>query len=328
MRPLTRLALATVAIALALGVAYNAIRLVAGWNHVRAATSLKDAGFVLLCGTGLVLVHRLWRGEQDDASARLRARLAHGFRGNGYVAKARTTWLVLTFGLILPLLSVLAYVMLLPPNPPREFFIAGTLMLSIAFALVAIGPYALERPALAMDASGVRHVFFAHMPWDQVYGVHRRVVDAGRGAPQQILVLGVHAPDRFVPRWRRLWRQPRAHGDLVVPLNILDDAAEAVEQAALALRDRVQPPRYSSWGPGIPPKVLQATRAVEDGVAELQRLLNRLEEASTRAASADPRVKAKGEADGAALTAELDRFMASQSAHTQAVVDWVNRRRP
>jgi hypothetical protein len=203
----------------------------------------------------------------------------------------------------------------------------GLVVVGVALAALML-PYLLRRPALAMDARALSHALYHAVPWSEVVGIQRRSVQPSRGPRQHTLHLGVRDAQRYRRWWHPRWLTGANPDELVVPLNILDEPPEIVEQAALALRDRVSPPRYFAWLPGQSIAGVQAVQTAQAGVGELQRLLDRLDEASKRAESSVPAIRAKGEADVVAICAELDRFSKQQVASASAYLGSVTRGQP
>lgn len=176
------------------------------------------------------------------------------------------------------------------------------LMVTITLVLGATSA-ALQRggrPALVMDGHGLDHAWFGRIPWDQVQGIHFKEVQI-KHTRVFSLVLGVRHPDRFVAQthWAvRLIQNKRRgtgalSGVLEIPLNPLDQPPRQIHAAAMALRQRVQPPLVEHWYPGMD----DADIALADDASTLMADLERMspEQALERLQAMAPRMQASSE---------------------------------
>jgi hypothetical protein len=107
------------------------------------------------------------------------------------------------------------------------------------------------RPTLRMDSDGLAHSLAGEVRWADVIGIALQA-RSFRGMEYHLLVLGLRNPGSVRQSVFARWMMP-ARGQFRFSLKGLDQPPARIHAAALALRDRVEPPRSKFWFPGINP---------------------------------------------------------------------------
>jgi len=127
--------------------------------------------------------------------------------------------------------------------------------LTVVIGLMAASMYRGTRPmTMHMDARGLTHPWYGHIPWTAVHGMNFQEAQA-RGSWVFTMVLGVGSPDLYLVRMPWIVRVMRGRwltagqptGAIPIPLNPLDKPPREIYAAAWALRHRVQPAMLSHW---------------------------------------------------------------------------------
>ena len=162
------------------------------------------------------------------------------------------------------------------------------------------------RPTLVLDADGLRHGLAGEVRWSDVVGLVRTHLGQG-SAEREILVVGLRAPGCVQQRGLARWLTP-SRASMRIMLTGLDQPSERILAAAIALRDRVQPPRQTGWFPGM-------TEAHRRTLAAQQQALARLEGIASGPDPTGPEATREVEE----LLADLDRQRPAHEAEMRAL---------
>jgi hypothetical protein len=276
-----------------------------GWFSMRdalRAASWVDAlvyGLVALAGFlgGLVCSIRLARSDYVRRQHRLKASIAAEPAFVGTRLEARAS-LAKVFGLAVAALLigacgaliVVAEIYAVHRSVFGMFLAPVCLLSSACLGWMALKLRPFGRPTLVMDSDGLSHSLVGEVRWTDVIGIALQARSRG-GAEFDLLVLGLATPGSVRQSTLARWLVP-ARKQMQVSAGGLDQAPARIHAAALALRDRVTPPRSKHWFPGVNPVLL--------GQLERQwAMLDRLDRIAAEAAPRSPAGATRGMEDAA-----------------------------
>jgi hypothetical protein len=291
MRNLARLGLVILAVVLGLVVLFELVRIFVELNlSAPLSTVIRDAAITLACVAGFAvcwLKSRQIGKAQDAEAAAVVAKIAQGFKGSRLEATvSKTAWVLIALVMLL-ILVIPTGVAWLEPSP-RTIAIATLCLLCGVFAGgMFVGYFRAGKPTLVMDGHAFDHAWYGPIRWDQIHGIVLQEIKGQRGGTQQILVMGVAKPGRYLqqtPWVMRLFltrkRRDAAVGDLRIPLKLLNQPAALIHAAALELRGRVSPPLLKFWHPGMAAEQIAMQR-------ETETILERMDQLSASAPAKD-----------------------------------------
>ena len=118
------------------------------------------------------------------------------------------------------------------------------------------------RPTLQMDARGLRHSLVGEVDWEDVVGIDLYQRPA-QGKPWMLHLAAGRVEAVRQQGWSR-WLMPMRRGVLEFGLVGLGREPAEIHAAALALRDRIQPPRNPEWTRGTSLVQLRAMRLMRE----------------------------------------------------------------
>jgi hypothetical protein len=144
----------------------------------------------------------------------------------------------------------------------QGLLVMGMLAVTIYVGFVAISGQPDDTPVLGMDATGLDHVWFGRVPWNQVHGIgleQQELVIQRRTYRVPVLVLGVSHPDRYQARapvavrvgQEEFMGTGATYGELRIPLGPTEERPARVVLVAKGLRDQVAPPTLPGWRVGM-----------------------------------------------------------------------------
>lgn len=161
------------------------------------------------------------------------------------------------------------------------------------------------RPSLVMDSFALDHFLYGPIRWDHIQGAHLREVHI-RGTKLHSLHLLVSSPGRYLanaPWLQRLFltqaRREAAIGEIVLPIQNLDQPPASVNKAFLALRSRTSPPLLEGWMPGASPETIKLLRETRDSLERMEAIVRALETGAVTAEQFNREIEP--------VTAELER---------------------
>ena len=114
------------------------------------------------------------------------------------------------------------------------------------------------RPTLRLDGEGCSHALVGEVAWEDVLGIelYQR---AGQDR-SWMLFLGTESPASIRQHGLARRLMPMRGNRLEFSLKVLDREPAEIHAAALALRDRVEPPRMEGWARGFTPAQIRCLR--------------------------------------------------------------------
>ena len=216
-------------------------------------------------------------------------------------------WPMLLWGALL-LMGLAALGLSLAKNP---FDAAGTLLTSsfvllmLALMPIMLAQYRSGKSSLVMDGFALDHVLYGPIRWDQIQGAHLGEIVL-RGRKIHRLHLLVTKPGRYLtnaPWLQRLFltqkRREAPFGEIVLPIQNLDQPPTLVLKALLALRSRVSPPLLAGWVPGLS---LEAIKLHQESLGSIDQM-----EAITRALEAGAVTPEQASREMEAVAADMGR---------------------
>jgi hypothetical protein len=291
MRNLARLGLVILAVVLGLVVLFELVRILIELNLSAPLTMvIRDAAIVLACTAGFAGCCLKYRqiGKAQEAEATAAAvRTAQAFKGSRLEADARKPLMAVLFLLIAAIFLFPSFLAWMTPSVKMIVIavlgIAGTAYVGA----VLLSYFRSGKPTLVIDGYALDHAWYGPIRWDQIHGLMLQEFKGQRGGTQQILLLGVAKPGRYLqqmPWVMRVFqtrkRRDAAVGDLRIPLKVLDQPAALIHAAALELRGRVSPPLLKHWYPAMSVEQIAMQR-------ETETILERMEQLSASAPLAD-----------------------------------------
>jgi hypothetical protein len=241
------------------------------WRYV-----LKDAGVALatlVFGIACLRSYRRWDLDADAAKATrqldqlVRESNFEGTHLEASLGGCRSVFL-LVVGLIVLGFGILVATMQVHVRGSSVALVLASFVggLGVLWLVARLRPWG--RPTLVLDADGLRHGLAGEVRWSDVVGLVRTHLGQG-SAEREILVVGLREPGCVRQRGLARWLTP-SRTSMRIMLTGLDQPSERILAAAIALRDRVQPPRETGWFPGT-------TEGHRRSLVAQQRVLERLE---------------------------------------------------
>lgn len=140
--------------------------------------------------------------------------------------------------------------------PPALKGVSVLLLITLLLGLLTYTfwiQYDRDGETLRLDRTGIKHIWYGMIPWNQIVGMHIQAVDSNV-MKQRIFHLGVPNRHKYLANapWFVRWKQgagmlPSSRMSIHMPLHPLNVDSDLIERVAFKQRGLHQPPMASGW---------------------------------------------------------------------------------
>ena len=286
MRSLARVGLLLLGIAGSLVLLYGVLRFITELGVSPVRFLIEDALVALAGAAGLTASILGWRRIRAVTEARASSGRP-AFEGSRLEAglKPMRAFGIMLLGFALSGLGVIMFNSLIANSKPVDW---TELLVSLVLIPAGLGclagvwwMYRPGKPSLVLDSSGIDHAWYGLVPWNRVHAIYLQHT-TGRYESHR-LKLRVSQPGQFLGAGRlpgifasRARREARM-GALQLPLDLLNCDPALIHEAALKLRNDVQPPLLAFWHPWWSEAQVERQCALQANLSRMEQINSSIE---------------------------------------------------